>query len=271
MANEVKKYFLAPSWDYPPSGPISLGSIVRTPEARGIVPPLYAQPDSALNLPCFKSSKTDWRWVSEGTRDASLGIWMKFLQFTGLGVDAGISDHELKQREFVFDRVDTQEFLPDDEFVRGAFATPAVRNYVTKSLFSKSVYMIVGIKTVKGAKAITVDSRYHSSELNIGIDGTLPGTTYSFGPEGKVASGRHEVASFGSSTDFVFAFRLRRIKVDKNHLVYQKDYDRGAVLGDGSEQAFASAPEAYTVHGVTELDAGADDFDMDPACCVVEA
>ncbi len=87
MSNRVFYYFYAPTWDYPPEGPIKLGNVlmsVKTPES-----PLFTAPlPSAEEV--FSMDKNGVEYSAEKLREGRFSILTKFLSFLGLGVDTSV-------------------------------------------------------------------------------------------------------------------------------------------------------------------------------------
>ncbi|KAF6240480.1 hypothetical protein HO173_001148 [Letharia columbiana] len=83
----VKIYFMAQTHDCPPSGPIALGNIIALPslpeEALSSVP--------ALPIRLIQESyQTDWTAEVGRRRQGQIGLWTKFLQVLGVGIDFGV-------------------------------------------------------------------------------------------------------------------------------------------------------------------------------------
>lgn len=259
MANEIKHYFLAPSWDYPPNGSIALGNIVRSPEK--IVPPLYIH-QSTNSEPMMQSSTkfgVDWSRATETER--GFGIWAKFMQIIGLGIDFGLEMKIVDRQLYHFERIDTEEYFPDEETIRKSVNSTAVKSYIEKSRFTKDVYMIVGIKKVYGARIASVVDGRRGGVLKVALHGmALTSAPISIGPQGKYESIGTNTMSFEGSTDFVFAFRLRKVRI-REEKVEQDDYNKGALLSEQVDTVFI--PEAFTVLGLENADACAKDFGLD--------
>jgi hypothetical protein len=84
MAN--RRYFFAPTWDYPPGGPIKLGNVitsVKKPER-----PLHCAPPP-VDSDVFSSKKTSVKYTREKLRKGKFSILTKFLSFVGFGMDFG--------------------------------------------------------------------------------------------------------------------------------------------------------------------------------------
>lgn len=88
MANRVPFFFYAPTWDFPPDGPIKLGNVLtsfKTPEL-----PLYtAAPPTPDEV--FSTEKRQVEFSHEKLREGQFSILTKFLSFLGAGVDLSAS------------------------------------------------------------------------------------------------------------------------------------------------------------------------------------
>lgn len=87
MANQVFYFYYAPSWDWPPGGPIQLGNVltsIRQPER-----PLYTAPLPESEQ-VFSSEKTEVKYSKEKLRAGGFSILTTFLSILGVGVDIGV-------------------------------------------------------------------------------------------------------------------------------------------------------------------------------------
>lgn len=96
------------------------------------------------------------------------------------------------------------------------------------------MYIVTGIKVARGVKVSSVRSRAVVGEAAAEVDGTVWGAVPVSGGPG-VAGGnetRQNVAWEGGS-DFVFAFRVRKVVVERhtNAVKMENDYTAGALLG----------------------------------------
>lgn len=83
MANQIKQYFLAPSWDYPPNGSIALGNIIVSPTrpVPAVVAATSAAGSEGLNI---SSTKHGVEWQKGKTNAHKFGIWTKLLVASSL-------------------------------------------------------------------------------------------------------------------------------------------------------------------------------------------
>lgn len=227
MSHAQKTYFLAPSWDYLPDGPIKLGNIITGPSkaAQPLNVGTRLAPSNVL-LPSFKSGV---RWTRSNQQDGKYGVWTKFLSSLGIGVDVGFSHGRTEEEIFAFDRMQTVEFFPTQDYLDQSMTDPSVVYFLDKSRLKKQLYMITGIKTVTGAKVKRTMHTSRSGEMKVGLDGILTGAPVSLGPEVTLNKQDGESHSFEGSSDFVFAFRMKQIVVHKRQVVSSDDYVRGAL------------------------------------------
>jgi hypothetical protein len=85
MANRQYFFFYAPTWDYPPGGPIKLGNVitsVKKPERR-----LHCAPPDASGV--FSTEKKSVEYTKDKLRSGKLSILTKLSGVLGFGVDVG--------------------------------------------------------------------------------------------------------------------------------------------------------------------------------------
>ncbi|KAI1658709.1 hypothetical protein F4813DRAFT_388475 [Daldinia decipiens] len=252
MANRTSYFFYAPTWDYPPNGPIKLGNVLtslKKPER----PLCTAAPLADADV--FSSEKTQVEFSRDKLNSGQFSILTKFLSFLGVGVDVGVSWDVSEGEAFSFDRIETTQFFPNKDYLQRCIEAEPVRRYLDKSRYRKPIYIITGIKTVTGAKAKSFKSRGIGGSLSTEVDGTVwsgGALPISSGPTTEVNHGRNTDMSWEGSSDFVFAFRVRKVLVEKKTGVVSKDedYKRGAML--------------ERVHGILEVPVLSILVEMDP-------
>ena len=105
----------------------------------------------------------------------------------------------------------TEEFYPDEAFLRAAMDVPAVKRRVVR--LRKAVFVVVGVKTVSGA----VIRRGKAGEAEVvgevGVDvGLVRAVLAKVRPAVRVAKERRESWEFEGGDDFVFAFRVLKVE-----------------------------------------------------------
>lgn len=85
MANREFFYFYAPTWDFPPDGPIKLGNVLKSldkPERPICCYPPPSDPQSLL-----RTTKSDVHYTKEKLKSGKFSLLTKFLSVLGVGVD----------------------------------------------------------------------------------------------------------------------------------------------------------------------------------------
>ncbi|KAJ2987377.1 hypothetical protein NUW58_g4378 [Xylaria curta] len=268
MANRTLYFFLAPTWDLPPppSGPIQLGNVItslKAPER-----PLCKAPKPVSEI--FSSSQKKVTFSKEKLRDGRFGIFGRFLAMVlGLGVDvtAGweskyvfISFLSLIDRivfpiarihmwangpfvysdvsRFIFEALETTQFCPDDSYLQACVAAEPVQRYLSKSRYRKPIYIITGLKTVSGAKVESLRTRVVDGGISPEVDATVwSGVPVGGGIEAGGQVGNRGAVAWEAASDFVFAFRVQKIMVEKRTgAVSSEDYKKGALLDAAIEK-----------------------------------
>ncbi|EHA52308.1 hypothetical protein MGG_05802 [Pyricularia oryzae 70-15] len=244
MSNRVLQYFYAPTWDYPPAGPIKLGNVlmsIKKPEN-----PLFTAPLPTAEE-VFTMNKTDVEFSTEKLNGGHLTILTKFLSIFGLGVDTGVQWDRRGEDFFKFERLETVQFVPRAEYIQSCIEADPVRTYLEMSCYRKPVYVVTGIKTVYGAMGKTMVSRSYGGMVGVELDGTMmSGGLAPLGGGPEIGGQREDKrwTAWHGSDDFVLAFKVRKVYVDRRTGKVNKndDYTKGAMLGSDDPKA-ASVPD----------------------------
>ena len=184
--------------------------------------------------------ETDWKKTISVEKGLSLGVYAQFLQLvTGglpLGPELDVEHSNKTANAFAFDMVTTLAFEPTQEYVEEAIKAPAVQTWLRepKQRFAPvvSLFIVTSMKLVKGARIKYSTSQSTTVTGNIGIDVTALGMT--FGPKGHWISMNDDETEFSRESEFVFAFRVKRLKFGRRLKV--EEYSKGAFLAVGGEQ-----------------------------------
>ncbi|KAH6867374.1 hypothetical protein B0T10DRAFT_46330 [Thelonectria olida] len=260
MANEVKNYFLAPSWDYVTEAnagvTISLWNLVTSPT--DTVPPLLAAKSQPKDAETLKSTKEHFQWIRERGNDKKFGVWTKFLQMIGLGLNLGHHRSKSVHLLYKFDTIETREAYPTPEYVKQMVEDPSVVRYLKKTGFEQPLYMVVGTKAVTGATVQQVEKKLTSTDASVAADLTTLGAPVSLGPEISISSNTSETLGFKKSPGFIFAFRLRKVRVNALMEIEDDGDEReGTALGEYEE----TVENGFDVLGVEENDSRAHESD----------
>lgn len=243
MSLTTKTYFLCPTSDFihpPPTGPLCLGSIIRstsTPQYPLNTAKIVAVADADKVPPVVE---TDWKKTISIEKGLGLGVYAQFLQLaTGgwpLGSEVDVERSKKTANAFAFDTVTTLALEPTQEYIEEAIKAPAVQAWLRepKQRFAPvvSLFLVTGMKLVKGARIRYSNSQSTTVTGNIGIDVTALGTT--FGPKGRWISTNDDETEFNRESEFVFAFRVKRLKFGRR--LKAEDYNKGAFLTNDGEQ-----------------------------------
>jgi hypothetical protein len=235
-----KTYFAVPNLDHPPNHLITLGQIITSPSQPWLrlAPPLPIAPNSIA-----MTVKADWGTQLHRSREHRVGIWAQFAaMILGVGADAEVAFLKKESEIFQFDELQTSFFEPDDAYVEASVVVKEeVAEWVKKNP-RKSVYMVTGIKVASGAAHLCARAKGVDVELRPGVDATpFSGVPVSGGVLAGVGREKGENTWFSGSSDFVFAYRLRRIIVKRQAVSKNRDYVKGATVahdeGKGSSAA----------------------------------
>jgi len=225
-----KTYFLMRDLDHAPNDRIKLGQIISSPASPwdAIARPLEPIPDRR------RSFKSNISIQVNQQNHGRFSIWTRFLSsVTGLGVDVDVNHASQDASRMQFERLETQLFDPDDEYLRKAVLEPGptgerVRDFI-KSNPRKAIYMITGVKVAIGARGALLSRTALGGGLRLGVDATpFSGVPVSGGPAVGADRVLGRQIAFGGSSDFVFAYRLRRIIVGKS--IRGREHNRGAMV-----------------------------------------
>jgi hypothetical protein len=266
-------YFLTPTRTCPPEGHICLGSIIASPSL--VDEPISTRPPPPLD-PDSVTTHTERQWkrtVTTAANSGQVGIWTSFLQvFVGASIDAGVAWRNDASQSYSAKSMKWSEFRPSLQYIKTAVADEDVDEFVRANKFREKIYMVTGIMVASGASGVIHSMRERGIYAHAGVDGTLFGggtAPFALGPEGEYNWGGKESTSFKDSDDFVFAFRLRQIKVKKSGQITSKAKVEGALFGleDGEQllrqRALEEEKIGVLVEGLADEDTSGSDFRME--------
>lgn len=243
MSKYKPTYFLTPPRPSPPDGPIRLGAIIPSP----------TQPDEPLYLPPLPESTdtstfTEYNWSGSHVKASSshFGIWTSFLEIVlGIGADVKIELDQSLERKWDVERMTTQTFTPSHSFLEQAVQNEDVKRYITENRFREKVYMITGVMIASSSTVSSEKLQERGVYMHAGVDATAwAGVPISVGPEGKWKRKKETKESSQRPDDFVFAYRIRQIKIGrKGGIKSNKLYDKGALFDTHRERATREASE----------------------------
>ncbi|KAI1116604.1 hypothetical protein F5Y14DRAFT_48575 [Nemania sp. NC0429] len=236
----TKTYFLCPTSDFispPPTGPLCLGSIIRSTSA-----PQYPLNRASVVAVADASPpivETDWKKTVSTEKGLGLGVYAQFLQLAIGGVPLGPEvkvEHATRTRNtFAFDTMTTLSFEPTQEYVEQAVRAPAVQAWLREPrqrfALANALFLVTGMKLVKGARIKYLTSRSTMVKGDLGLDVTALGTT--FGPKGHWTRAEEGVVESTREAEFVFAFRVKRLRFGRR--VRLEEYSKGAFMAVGGK------------------------------------
>ena len=183
--------------------------------------------------------ETDWKKTASTETALGLGVYAQFLQQVtgGLPFGAGLDVERstLTTSLFEFDTVTTLTFEPTPQYVEEAVKAPSVEAYLKepKQRFApvSSLFLVTGIKLVKGASIKYSTSKNKAVTANVGIDVALAGVTV--GPKGQWTRINDDETEFNRASEFVFAFRLKRLRFGRK--LKTEEYNKGAFMAVGKD------------------------------------
>lgn len=236
----TKTYFLCPTSDFippPPVGPLCLGSIIRSTSTPQY--PLNRGNTIAVADQFPPVVETNWKKSISAEKGVGCGVYVQFLRLiTGglpLGPEFNIEHSNRTENLFAFDTVTTLAFEPTQDHIEEAIKSPAVQTWLRepKQRFAPvvSLFLVTGMKLVKGARIRYSTSHSTTVRGNIGFDVTALGITT--GPKGHWVSANDEGTEFDRESEFVFAFRVKKLRIGRRLNV--EEYSKGAFLVAGGE------------------------------------
>lgn len=205
-----KTYFLMPNFNYQPDKYLKLGQLIKSHDnpLELLSEPLEPLPERQ-NLPV-----RGWGVSKSDGHRFSIGIFTQFLaQIFGIGADIDATTFKQITSRIDADELDTQFFEPNDDYVARSAGRDKVKEYLQQHPF-KPIFMITGLKIVRGAKYSSTTSTYVEGAAQVGFDASVfSGVPVQAGPKMKVTKSRAEQMWFDGSADFIYAYRLQRVIV----------------------------------------------------------
>ncbi|KAF1848144.1 uncharacterized protein K460DRAFT_375055 [Cucurbitaria berberidis CBS 394.84] len=223
----TKTYFLCPTSDFiqpPPTGPLCLGSIIRSTSA-----PQY--PLNKATVVAVADSfpavvETHWKKTISTEKGHGLGTFAQFLQLATFGLPLGpevnVERLNTTANTFAFDTMTTLAFEPTQEYIEEAVRVPVVETWLREPRQ----------KFALGAKIKYSSSQSTTVNGNLGVDVPTQGMT--FGPKGHWTRTDDDATESSRESEFVFAFRVKRLKFGRR--LKLEEYTKGAFMTVGGKK-----------------------------------
>ena len=196
-------------------------------------------PEEALNdepPPAIRSGlmrrqiEESWSWTKETEMSYGGGVFANFLQVV-LGIGGDVEGTRINKQLDLYeaDCMVTEEFLPDKQYLKQCIEDPGIRDMFVGPGRKSKLYMVTGLKIAYGARKAAEMMREQGILARIGVDASSLGAPVAVGPQGHWSS-RVTESLTANKSDFVFAFKLRRLRFKKGELT-GRAFDRGAQYG----------------------------------------
>ena len=249
-----KTYLRSPNDDYAPGISIKLGHVWRDPQDPGssIGPPLPISSDMEIN----HNYKGSWTIDLGRESHGKVGLWTKIAQLS-VTSHARASWDNSEDGAYMVPTMDTYSIEPTPAYVTASIAS--VSDEILKS--GDNLYMITGVKIARDGEGSSREVKNFSTDTKAGLDNTLAGAPVELGGQISYSSGAHNSQGFGSTGDFVFAYRVREIFYKKS-ILKTKQHNKGAVLGEDLTPVSESEGEELKLV-ITDAEVGDDDVQAD--------
>ncbi|KAG8529012.1 uncharacterized protein KY384_006701 [Bacidia gigantensis] len=157
--------------------------------------------------------------------------------------------------------MDTCWFNPTKQYIADSVLDPGVQTYIKENKRRRPVYMITGLMIARGASASKksmVDKGLHAQ---FGVDFSAIGVPAALGPKIEVASGKEQTIHFDHATDFVLAYRLKKIKVKAKGAIKSKPYNTGALFDSDVKESALPVDTSWDIDDIEAEDVTADLLD----------
>ncbi|UPK95395.1 hypothetical protein LCI18_006330 [Fusarium solani-melongenae] len=226
----VKTYILAPNQTTAPNDLIRLGHLLDDITDIREFEPL--NPDDIVPI---DKTRTNFKIGFTSSRQklisGEFGVFAKILGLIGLGAGARVYDGKDKDSILSCKILETQTFSPNKAYIEKCMKLPDVDNFMQGAKYKAPVYLVTGLKIGRGASFQSGSSISRGAALEAGI--SVPGAPVEIGPSAGVHLTRAEGESWEGSTDFVVAYRVKRIQYRQGEIEVKTNTTK-AVMQDGS-------------------------------------
>ena len=230
MANPMKVWHLCPTFDIspPPDGPLVLGSIVANRQRLWAPINRLSKPQIPSYLAVKTSEQSQTKHTVSKAKDAKFGLFANIAQIMGIGASANVNRNDISKVEYAFEKEITLRFEPDAAFIGSSTDNEKVKEYRKINGDRGPVYMVTGLKYVKGATMTTSVGQKRGVAFDIKADATATGVPLRAGAEANRSTHADEIHSSGDSSPFVFCVHLKKIWWDRRGRMHDDDEHKGA-------------------------------------------
>lgn len=226
----VKTYILAPNQTTAPDDLIRLGHILDDITDIREFEPL--NPDDIVPIDKTRIDiKTGFTSSRQKLISGEFGVFAKVLGLIGVGVGAGVHNGTDKHSILSCKLLETQTFSPNMDYIEKCMKLPDVDNFMQGARYKAPVYLVTGLKIGRGTSFQGGSSVSRGAALEAGV--SVPGAPVEIGPSAGFHLATAEGESWEGSTDFVVAYRVKRIRYRQGE-IEAKTSTAKAVMQDGS-------------------------------------
>jgi hypothetical protein len=262
-----KTYFLAPTRDTPPSGPIFLGAIIKSPRSPEL--PLNSKTSPRLQtLQIHETSTTDTTRQLYRDRNGKVGLYAEFLSGLPFGLDASVGTNwdNGDFEQYKFKELITRSIFPSQGEIAAIFADPVIQARIKDSMFRDNLYMVTSVKIARGADVVIGKIRERGGNLHFGADLTPLSVPIKVGPDLEGSRSHGQKAKEKHAGEFVFAYRLREIRYRRKALEEQREYLKGDLMGHDQKKKEEERREVESeavLIGLNGMDVDSEEVDAD--------
>jgi hypothetical protein len=221
-------------------------------------------PIDAATMKIYEHKEYNWSYEKDLGMGGQLGIWASFLKLIlGIGGEIGVSGNNENKSSWTCKILHTYWFVPTQEFVEQSVKDPKVREFFIENNFSEKLYMVTGLKIARGASSTSSFMKKRGFNAHVELDGTNWGVPGSIGPGVKMNNNEKVVENFDNADDFVFAFRLREIKVTEKGKTTHAQYTDGAMFGLKKGEKGKDEEIELVIGGIGETDVDGKEFGLE--------
>jgi hypothetical protein len=227
-----KTYFIWPTTKYVPDDLIQLGQVITDPRCpfRRLSKPLPLEGD----LKPRTAPSTEWTATNTKTGESSVGVFAHAVSAIKAGISGSSSQNEAQTWEAA--RLETQFFELDEDHASPSYVDrtakiPEVAQWLADNRRpGKTVYMITGLKIAKNPGKYTFDGSEASSLKADATTTVDPNQAVKLGAEASRQRSDAATTEEKPEVSFVFAYRLRKLKVTWRNNLKVDEYQTGGDL-----------------------------------------
>lgn len=251
-------YHLAPNFTTkpPPDGPYTLGTVVQDLER------FWPVTESGDRVPITKEY-SDVKEDITATVSTSLGgeisVLAKVLD-RSVGGDASLKGKKSDDDVYHIQKLETVNFFPNRKYLSACIELLDVKDYLEGTNYTEPVYLITGLKVVRGATIEMTRGREVDGSAKIGA--TVPGgaVDVNVGANVAIESASAMSTTFNKPADFVLGIQVLKLYHSafpfwKERSLKSRLVSEGAMLVDDDDDAQASEEEdKFLIAGLDDED-----------------